>query len=674
VAAAKMATLRRIVDIDKPEGKNAPAILADSEELDSAVPLANGRAGERSTSAQSEVTCRLPIATSKFPDLYTVVVEEQPAGFRFAGDIVLVVNKYCKLHQTLLPDSRVVKVNDVAVNYDTFEHIYISTPTPLTLTLERPLYIPAGQSTSDPDGEAKMTTKLLTNFMLHYFSVFIDFFGILVTGPVLPYLMPVMGFNEIELGLLTSIYNAASVPGALFCGWLAGRCGTRPAMLFSLFGSAATLLAQGALIQVCVASGDPTDRKYFNLFLAIRVLAGLTGSSMPVTMTFIGMKCPPKQKPKYMAMAGVCLTMAVMIGPMVGGTLANFTPQFAVPFYAGGAVALIGFLVALLLLDTARPPSRKGKQRERASKPLVCMTVVSLFIQVIYGAYIIMGVAYYMWRFGMKPEEVGSVLSLHGVIQSVNNVFTVPWLMKRLGQYRAYMLGCLMLVVGTAAVGFMDTWWSFQLIWSPIAGMGWSLARVGTSVICDRFAAPSSKPIVHAVVFTFEQIGLFASGIIYGTLLAFAKENDNGSFFWLPVSGISLVFSFCYLLIWRCVIAPHEKRKKHSEEKAQLAANQHKIDYVCDDDPSEAEYLEYGRFMVDLLRKRNWYWRSKSFFVKSIVEDLFVELPTDTLDHRMEIVWDVAERAKQAKEALREIDAFYDELSKLHAASPKTSL
>lgn len=141
-------------------------------------------ATEKSVRVASPPPSKNPSSTSSA--LYTVVVEERPAGFRFSGDIIQVVNKYGALHQKLLADSRVVKVNDIDVDHDTFENVYISTPVPLTLTLEPPAY---GVEASHGQGaeEATVTTNLLINFLLHYFSVFIDFFGILVTGPVLPF-------------------------------------------------------------------------------------------------------------------------------------------------------------------------------------------------------------------------------------------------------------------------------------------------------------------------------------------------------------------------------------------------------------------------------------------------------------------------------------------------------
>merc|ERR1712194_29902 len=113
----------------------------------------------------------------------------------------------------------------------------------------------------------------------------------------------------------------------------------------------------------------------------------------------------------------------------------------------------------------------------------------------------------------------------------------------------------------------------------------------------------------------YDQLGLFAAGLIYGPVLALAKDGGQGYLFWLVACGMSALFTFCYLLVWRCIVIPHDRKKKREDDNAQLAASQRVFGFD-EEVPTDADYFAYGRFVVDLLHKRKWYWRTKQWYVK----------------------------------------------------------
>jgi DHA1 family tetracycline resistance protein-like MFS transporter len=594
---------------------------------------------------------------------YEVTVDEFPAGLRCEGSVVIVVNKYSSLHGRLQEGSRIVAVNGLPVGDHFEEEELLTLQLPYLLTLEGASQDEPRRETSSASAQ-EVTPKVFFDVVLMYLSIFIDLFGVTVIAPVVPYLQPIMGFDDLSLGLLTSLYNAASIPGAFLVGRLTRRRGTRGATLFSLGGSCLTLAAQGVLVHMMLSpASDPERPVWFYMFLALRVLAGATGSSMPIAFTYIGMRVPQREKPRYMAFTSVAITLAVMTGPMVGGTLANFTPQFALPFYFGAALAGAGLFVAAGCLGDARSP--KTASTEAMPQPVKAIILIAPLKMLSYGSYIILGAAYYMWRFEMSIDEVGATVSLHGVIQSVNAVVLVPRILKRIGAERTVLLGSLLIAAGTATVGFMPTWWSFQLVWSPICGVGFGCCNTGLPVLADRFATQATRATMNACLFAGDQLAMFIVGAVYGSTLSIARELEHGAFFWVAACAFALLQAVALLGIWQLVLEPHAKAKREAAEQVELqrkAAGSRPLPIQRERTPTEADYAAWGKVLVDKLHQRGWLWQQKRAYVENMLDQIIVDLPTDTYQHRMEVLWELHEVIRGFRQKKAQIDDVFTEL------------
>jgi MFS family permease len=244
---------------------------------------------------------------------------------------------------------------------------------------------------------------------------------------------------------------------------------------------------------------------------------------------------------------------------------------------------------------------------------------------------------------------------------------------KRFGPEATLFMGCILMAAGTAAAGFMPTWWSFQLVWSPIVGLGFAFVHTCTSVVSDKFATQGTRPKVHTRLFMMEQGAMFFVGPIYGTMLEVAKTHNKGYYFWLVATGFATLLAILFLLVWRFVIAPATaSKKKAGEEKklageqAKLAAGIHQYDFKKESDPTDEDYIAWGKYVVDLLHSRNYLWKQREPYVKRAMDNFLIELPTDTVEHRMEILWEQQEVLSAFNRNRRpDIDRFYDILNGL---------
>ena len=147
------------------------------------------------------------------------------------------------------------------------------------------------------------------------FSVLIDWVGAAIVIPMLPFLAKEFNADEAQLGTMMAAFQAATIPGGIIIGMISRSYGTKYGLLFSILGSGITFFFQAL------------SWNYESLLVA-RIAAGLTGNSIPVALTYIGMKVPAELKPKYMSYVGLCITSSFVIGPLIGGSLSKCASYF----------------------------------------------------------------------------------------------------------------------------------------------------------------------------------------------------------------------------------------------------------------------------------------------------------------------------------------------------------
>ena len=141
------------------------------------------------------------------------------------------------------------------------------------------------------------------------------------------------------LGLVLAAYPAGQLIGAPLLGWLSDRFGRKRVILISLLSTAMgygwTALA--------------TDFKsVIGMFLALFV-CGFSEGNTALAQAVIGDLAPKQEKAVHFGWINLFTCMAFIVGPLMGGWLADphnssfFT--FATPFWAGAILSLLGALV-----------------------------------------------------------------------------------------------------------------------------------------------------------------------------------------------------------------------------------------------------------------------------------------------------------------------------------------
>ena len=138
--------------------------------------------------------------------------------------------------------------------------------------------------------------------ILVFLLILLEFcaFGMII--PLSPYLARDFGADDLQVGLLMSVYSLAQLIMAPFWGNLSDHLGRKPVILTCLLGSTVFYL------------WFAFSHTLSSLFLT-RILAGAFGGVMPVAMACIADLTGEKSRSKNMGLIGASIGLGFMIGP-----------------------------------------------------------------------------------------------------------------------------------------------------------------------------------------------------------------------------------------------------------------------------------------------------------------------------------------------------------------------
>src|SRR5271154_684155 len=183
-------------------------------------------------------------------------------------------------------------------------------------------------------------------------AAFMEVLDTTIANVVLPYIAGGMGVSDDEASWVVTTYLVANAVSLTASPFLARRLGRKTFFLIclGLFSISSLLCAQA-----------------WNLdsLLLFRILQGLAGGGMvPVSQSILADSFPPEKRGQAFALFGVAVVVAPVVGPTLGGWLAdNWTWRWC--FLINGPV---GILALALLAVTLRDPDSAVAERKRLER------------------------------------------------------------------------------------------------------------------------------------------------------------------------------------------------------------------------------------------------------------------------------------------------------------------
>ncbi len=302
-----------------------------------------------------------------------------------------------------------------------------------------------------------------------FITLLIDVMGWGLIIPVMPRLISELkgiGINEASPygAWLLSAYAITQFMFAPVIGNLSDQYGRRPVLLISLFGFG---------IDYLFLAIAPT----YGWLFAGRIIAGITGASFTTGAAYIADISTPATRAKNFGMIGAAFGLGFVIGPALGGLLADFGVR--APFYAAAGLCLLNFLYGYFVLpESLSKENRRSFEWKRANpfgalkflrkRPGIGGLALTYFLIYLAAQAVQANWSFFtIYQFGWTEKLVGLSLAVVGITVSAVQGGLTRFINPRLGNEKSIYTGLFLYTIGLVLFSFATEGWMMFVIIVP---------------------------------------------------------------------------------------------------------------------------------------------------------------------------------------------------------------
>ncbi|QCR32351.1 MFS transporter [Lysinibacillus sp. SGAir0095] len=280
-------------------------------------------------------------------------------------------------------------------------------------------------------------TKIVLAILLG--NLFIAFLGIGLIIPVLPTIMNELQISGTVVGYLTAAFALTSLVVSPIAGRFADKYGRKIMIILGLatFAVSELLFGLGKSVEV--------------LFIS-RILGGISGAFiMPAVMAYIADITTFDTRPKALGYMSAAISTGFIIGPGVGGFLAEIGTR--VPFYSAAVLGAVATILSILFLKEPERAVQPEVVEETESKspfkkiliPMFLIAFLILFISSFGLAVVESFISLYTdHKFGFSPGDIAVVITVSALIGALSQVLLFDRMTQWWGEIKLIRL-CLVI-------------------------------------------------------------------------------------------------------------------------------------------------------------------------------------------------------------------------------------
>lgn len=329
--------------------------------------------------------------------------------------------------------------------------------------------------------------------------IFLGFVGFSMPYPVITPLMladdGMLGFLPEEqrtwvIGIAISMFALGQMIGSPWLGKWSDRWGRRPVLISSLAGATIGYVVTAYSVQ----SLNPW------LFLLGRFCTGLCEGNVAISNAIAADISDRIEKVKTFSYISITINAAWIIGPLIGGKLADneFNPSFSydTPFWVGAMISVLAVgCVALLLPETRRIEAVTVDKNESTQPSMTfrqLFAVPALRHAFSFSFFVVLSVflyfeylaLFYYGRFNLGPADIANYAALIGIPMIIMG-YLMPKLEKWFSIKWLNLTACSLLSVGLLSHLLVESApWSVLPMF--IASSGIAVAFVSTSLMVSN--------------------------------------------------------------------------------------------------------------------------------------------------------------------------------------------
>ncbi len=297
-----------------------------------------------------------------------------------------------------------------------------------------------------------------------FITVVLDSMGIGIIMPVLPDLISEVGGVDLSQaalwgGLLTVVFAINQFLFSPILGGLSDAVGRRPVLLVALLVMAVDYLIMGLA------------QSMWLLFVG-RFIGGITAATQSTAAAYMADISSNEDKAKNFGLLGAAFGVGFVLGPMIGGLLAEFGSR--APFFAAAVIAFANMLFGYFVLPESLTRNTKRRFQWQRANPfgafkqmkklpgmmpmLIVFTLLSIAFFVYPSVWAFFGRAQFDW----DARMVGLSLAAYGFgIVIIQGVLIRP-ILRKFGEKITAVFGmCIHLLSFLAYPLMTETWHVF---------------------------------------------------------------------------------------------------------------------------------------------------------------------------------------------------------------------
>lgn len=300
--------------------------------------------------------------------------------------------------------------------------------------------------------EQKMILMILLS------NIFIAFLGIGLIIPVMPSFMDIMHLSGKTMGYLVAVFAVAQLLMSPLAGRWVDRYGRKKIIIIGLFLFGVSELIFGSGTNVWV------------LYIS-RILGGMSAAFiMPGVTAYVADITSLQERPKAMGYISAAISTGFIIGPGIGGFIAEY--GIRTPFFAAAAIAFAACVLSMFILkepltkEQLAEISAHTKQTnfisdlKRSLQPIYFIAFIIVFVLTFgLSAYETIFSLFSDRKFGFTPKDIAGIITISSIFGVVVQIFIFGKMVAIFGEKKLIQLclitGAILAIVSTIVSSFL---------------------------------------------------------------------------------------------------------------------------------------------------------------------------------------------------------------------------
>lgn len=373
-------------------------------------------------------------------------------------------------------------------------------------------------------------------------NLFIAFLGMGLIIPVMPSFMDIMHLSGKTMGYLVAAFAGAQLILSPFAGRWVDRYGRKKLITAGLFLFAVSELIFGLATHVSL------------LYLS-RILGGISASFiMPGVTAYVADITTNKERPKAMGYLSAAISTGFIIGPGLGGYIAEY--GIRAPFYVA---AIIAFLACFLSIFILKEPLTKEQLAEIAEskkgtsflgdlkKSLNPIYFIAFFIVFVLAfglsAYETVFSLFSDHKFGFTPKDIALIITVSSIFGVIVQVLLFGKMVDVMGEKKLIQL-CLIIGGVLAVVSTVISSFVIVLAVTCFIFLAFDLLRPALTTFLSRTAG-KEQGFVAGMNSTYTSLGNIIGPALGGILF------DVNIHYPYLFSAVILIIGLAITFLWK---------------------------------------------------------------------------------------------------------------------------